>query len=113
MTTWKILKQDALPDGRLVELRYREFGAGRTKVRKWEIYVGNFRVDYAVNETDAEHNYHLALSGSRLNGRSEPVLTSCPDECPECGIDLKGDGYPLNHKTDEGNLCLFAWVNWI
>lgn len=28
------------------------------------------------------------------------------DECPKCGFDLKADGYPIGHKTDEGNDCL-------
>lgn len=27
------------------------------------------------------------------------------DECPKCGFDLKADGYPVGHKTDEGNIC--------
>lgn len=33
----------------------------------------------------------------------------CPDTCPECGADLKADGYPLGHQTDEGKPCAFDW----
>lgn len=34
----------------------------------------------------------------------------CPDTCPICGMDLKSDGYPLGHKTDEGDDCTFKWA---
>ena len=30
-----------------------------------------------------------------------------PHKCPECGVDLKSDGYPIRHKTDEGDDCSF------
>lgn len=33
-----------------------------------------------------------------------------PDACPECGVDLKSEGYPLGHQTDEGDVCTFKWA---
>jgi len=35
---------------------------------------------------------------------------TCPDVCPACGVDLKSDGYPLGHQTDEGDVCTFTWA---
>lgn len=33
----------------------------------------------------------------------------CPDTCPACGVDLKAEGYPTGHQTDEGEQCTFTW----
>jgi hypothetical protein len=35
---------------------------------------------------------------------------TCPDRCPACGMDLKSDGYPLEHKSDEGRRCWYRWT---
>jgi hypothetical protein len=41
--------------------------------------------------------------------RKRPVPT-CPDTCPLCGVDLKSEGYPLGHRTDEGDECSYEWA---
>jgi len=35
---------------------------------------------------------------------------NCPEHCPGCGINLKAEGYPLGHKTDEGDQCEWSWA---
>lgn len=33
----------------------------------------------------------------------------CPDHCPRCSRDLKVEGYPQGHQTDEGDVCEWSW----
>lgn len=33
----------------------------------------------------------------------------CPDHCPRCGMDLKSEGYPQGHQTDDGDVCEWSW----
>lgn len=42
-----------------------------------------------------------------LHGEDRAMV--CPQVCPQCGVNLQSDGYPLEHKTDEGDLCVFRW----
>lgn len=37
------------------------------------------------------------------------LATECPQHCPRCGVDLKAEGYPVGHRTDEGVDCEWSW----
>jgi hypothetical protein len=70
---WATIKSDTDVNGATIELRYREFGKGRTKVCKWRIFRDGKQIDYAVSEADAETNWTLAMHGSTRNGRGDLI----------------------------------------
>ncbi|MGX6608007.1 hypothetical protein ACWKSP_38695 [Micromonosporaceae bacterium Da 78-11] len=108
--SWKTTRSEPAPDGAYVEMRYAEFGTGRAKVRSWRLFRDGFQVGYAVNGIDADANYRRVLAGFERNpqtGIYEATPRRVPDSCPMCGMDLKVEGYPLGHQTDEGEVCEF------
>lgn len=66
-TQWKTLRQETMKDGRIVELRYAEFGKGRAKLRSWKIFRDDVQVGYAVNATDADTNFGRVTAGFTLD----------------------------------------------
>ncbi len=63
---------------------------------------------HGADHAGCVHSYTNALSHLRaVDLRDDP---ECPDTCPVCGVDLASDGYPIGHKTDEGEDCSFRWV---
>jgi hypothetical protein len=109
--SWKTIRSEIAPDGAYVQLRYGEFGKGRTKLRSWKLVRDGFPAGYASVEGDIEVNYQRVLSGCERNpstGCYEPTPRRVPDTCPMCGTDLKSEGYPLGHQTaGEGDPCEF------
>lgn len=67
---WRIVRNETDEKGHTVEMRYAEFGKGRSKIRKWELYRDGQRAGYAVNAPDAEANFARVMSGYVLNPRS-------------------------------------------
>lgn len=56
----------------------------------------------------AEYARDMGAANIRRSQLGEP---SCPDTCPDCGADLKSDGYPIGHQDDEtGDPCPFTWA---
>ena len=75
MTTWKTVAQDTDVNGVGVLMKYAEFGKGRGKVRKWELFRGDEqggyeKVGYAVNEADAKVNFARVKDGATLNANT-------------------------------------------
>ncbi|TDC02670.1 hypothetical protein E1091_00265 [Micromonospora fluostatini] len=104
------MRQEVAPDGHLVQMYYGEFGKGRAKIRSWKLFRNGANAGYASIASDAEVNFDRVMAGLMLNrntGNYEPGGVIVPDNCPMCGVDLKGDGYPLGHQTDEGEICEF------
>lgn len=67
MTDWKIVGQDADVNGVAIMMRYAEFGKGRGKFKKWELFRADEKVGYAVNEADAKVNFARVKAGETLN----------------------------------------------
>jgi hypothetical protein len=63
MADWKILRNTTTDDGDLVELRYAEFGKGKTLLRKWLIFRNGVKAGYAVSEEDAAANFARVVAG--------------------------------------------------
>lgn len=38
------------------------------------------------------------------------TTTRPPQICPQCGFNLEADGYPLEHRNDQGEQCPFQWA---
>lgn len=72
-TEWTTVQTQTSPDGKTVELRYRRFGKGPTKLDKWEIYRDGVKVNYAVNQADANANFQIALHFT------QQITVTCPD----------------------------------
>lgn len=63
MSAWQTVRTETSSDGHTIELRYAEFGKGRAKIRKWEIFRDGAYAGYAATEQDAEVNFGRVLSG--------------------------------------------------
>ena len=75
---WRRVAEGIADDGAKVELFYAEFGKGKAKLCKWEIYRNDRKAGYAVNQQDADVNFSRVLAGLVLNpstGRYEPVAS--------------------------------------
>lgn len=62
MANWKVVRREINGDN-IIEMKYAEFGKGKWKVRKWEIFWNGVKAGYAVNEADAEVNFRRVLIG--------------------------------------------------
>ena len=60
---WKSVRYEVTPDGHEVEMRYAQWGKGKTLVRKWEIFRDGTRAGYAVNAPDADENFARVMLG--------------------------------------------------
>lgn len=107
--SWKTIRSEIAPDGAFVELRYAEFGKGRSRLRSWAIYRDGFKAGYAAVDRDVDVNYRRVLEGYERNAQTshyEPAPRRVPDACPMCHADLKSDGYPSGHQIDgTGEAC--------
>lgn len=62
----------------------------------------------------AEHRWRQVtqwvpeFGGVMGRGFTAQVQQRSPDYCPRCGMNLKDEGYPICHKTDEGIECSFV-----
>jgi hypothetical protein len=63
MSNWNTVRTETADDGHKIEMRYREWGKGRSKVCKWEIYRDGVKAGYAVTAQDADANFERVLSG--------------------------------------------------
>ena len=75
MAAWRTVRIEIV-EGNTIELKYAEFGKGRAKLRKWEIFRNGVKAGYAVNERDADVNFNRVLQGYMLNpetGKYEAV----------------------------------------
>lgn len=79
--TWVVTELDPYPDAR----------QGAPLVRIWPTDPEDVRIGQWV--------------GADLLRLSD----ECPQHCPRCGVDLKAEGYPAGHKTDEGDQCEWQW----
>jgi hypothetical protein len=105
MATWKIIKRETTNDGHIVEMRYAEFGKGRAKLRKWEIYRDGTEAGYAVNASDAEVNFGRVLAGfvrNRETGNYEPAEVPAPAViCGYCDREFPSKAALAKHQRDE------------
>jgi hypothetical protein len=60
-TGWKTIKTETV-NGRLCELKYGEWGKGRAKARKWEMFIDGEQVSYASIKPDVDPNWRYALT---------------------------------------------------
>ncbi len=58
----KVIQTETGPNGELVELLYGEWKMGRTKLRKWHIYVDGVYADYGAIPSDADVNFARAVA---------------------------------------------------
>jgi len=75
MAAWRTVRIEIV-EGNTIELKYAEFGKGRAKLRKWEIFRNGVKAGYAVNERDADVNFNRVSQGYMLNpetGKYEAV----------------------------------------
>ncbi|TDD97201.1 hypothetical protein [Actinomadura rubrisoli] len=67
MSGWKVIRTETDDKGNTVELKYAEFGKGRARVKKWEIFRNGEYAGYAAIEPDADENFRRVLEGYVLN----------------------------------------------
>jgi hypothetical protein len=67
MADWKVVARDTDVNGAPIMMRLAEFGKGRNKIMKWELYRNADKVGYAVNEADAKENFARVKNGATLN----------------------------------------------
>lgn len=66
MADWKVVRREIVGEN-TIEMKYVEFGKGKAKLRKWEIFRNGVKAGYAVNEQDAEVNFRRVLIGYTRN----------------------------------------------
>lgn len=64
---WKVIRSETDEQGRSIELRYAEFGKGKSKVRYWRIYRDGEYAGYASVPEDVDVNFARVMSGFVLN----------------------------------------------
>lgn len=79
-------------------------------------YLHTYRTEDGRTDFDRDVADALALQVKRQRSNFSgtrvevvPADQDCPDRCPWCGINLKEQGYPLAHQSDDGQQCIITW----
>lgn len=65
---------------------------------------GDAEAAQLADDIEAERAFYVREAEREREAEAEEL--GLPATCPDCGYDLKGDGYPIEHQRDpDGRIC--------